>query len=169
MSIPPRESARRNDDVVASRSGHYYESGTVQIRPIVDIITDWPVKFMMSRLTRFDVRENDPSQLDLDLNLSPLPRAYSYSPSSAETAKLGFEFIRRAKSLRLYNNRPSFEGRGKKFSTFFSCFSRDPSSSRIITTELSAPRFGGQWLYKYRGPGAVHARGQTRVSQGGPC
>lgn len=56
---------------------------------------------MMSRLTRFDVRENDPSQLDLDLNLSPLPRAYSYSPSSAETAKLGFEFIRRAKSLRL--------------------------------------------------------------------
>lgn len=92
---------RRNDDVVASRSGHYYESGTVQIRPIVDIITDWPVKFMMSRLTRFDVRENDPSQLDLDLNLSPLPRAYSYSPSSAETAKLGFEFIRRAKSLRL--------------------------------------------------------------------
>lgn len=73
LSIPPRESARRNDDVVASRSGHYYESGTVQIRPIVDIITDWPVKFMMSRLTRFDVRENDPSQLDLDLNLSLPP------------------------------------------------------------------------------------------------
>lgn len=113
-----------------------------------------------------------------DLNLFP---PYSYFLSKISSIPFFAPYKPRCDEREIYP--PCKIGQGKEetflrtFSTnnhhpknvsvpifFFSSLARSILVPHNHDWVIGAGQFGGQWLYKYRGPGAVRARGQTRVA-----